>query len=87
MWKRFNHHCWYVFWAPPCVIQLLQGKWDQIVPKEQSQQIYDAITKNGGTVEYKIYPNEGHHFLVEETMKDTLEREIMFYMKCFKIGL
>ncbi|KAF9073509.1 alpha/beta-hydrolase [Rhodocollybia butyracea] len=64
---------------------ILQGDIDCVVPKEQSEIVYESIKKRGGVVEYKLYPGEGHGFRKEETQCDALERELAFY--CRVLGL
>jgi len=64
---------------------LLQGADDEVVPKEQSDKIYEAI-KDRVIVEYKVYKGEGHGWRKAETIKDAIEREIKFYNKVLKIG-
>ena len=56
-----------------------------VVPKEQSEAIYENIKGRGGEVEYKLYPEEGHGFRKEETMRDACERELAFYEKILKL--
>lgn len=58
---------------------LLHGELDKVVPKEQTQLIYDTIRRRGGVVELKMYPEEGHGWRQEKNMKDALERELQFY--------
>ncbi|KAG5634963.1 hypothetical protein H0H81_000199 [Sphagnurus paluster] len=58
---------------------ILQGEIDKVVPKEQADLIYRIVKERGGTVEYKLYPGEGHGWRKEETIKDALERELRFY--------
>ena len=41
---------------------LLAGGNDPRCPKEEAQQVVDAVKKRGGVVEYKVYENEGHGF-------------------------
>jgi dipeptidyl aminopeptidase/acylaminoacyl peptidase len=41
--------------------------------------IYEKLKAKGGVVEYKLYPGEGHGWRREETLRDSLEREIRFY--------
>jgi dipeptidyl aminopeptidase/acylaminoacyl peptidase len=60
---------------------ILQGDIDRVVPKEQSEEIYESIKSRGGIVEYKLYAEEGHGWRRDETMCDALEREIGFYEK------
>jgi dipeptidyl aminopeptidase/acylaminoacyl peptidase len=59
--------------------QILQGEIDKVVPKEQSELIYQSIKQQGGDVEYKLYPGEGHGWRQEVTMRDALERELGFF--------
>lgn len=39
---------------------VIQGKNDPRVPYTESEQIVEAVKKRGGTVEYKLYDDEGH---------------------------
>ena len=41
---------------------VLQGANDPRVPKIESDEIVEAVRKNGGTVEYLLFPDEGHGF-------------------------
>ncbi|MBZ5549552.1 MAG: S9 family peptidase [Acidobacteriia bacterium] len=41
---------------------LLQGENDPRVPKEEAQQVFDALKAAGNTVELHYYPQEGHGF-------------------------
>ncbi|SPE44401.1 Peptidase S9 prolyl oligopeptidase active site domain protein (modular protein) [Candidatus Sulfotelmatobacter sp. SbA7] len=49
---------------------LLAGGHDPRCPKEESQQVVDAVKKRGGTVELKVYENEGHGFARVENQID-----------------
>jgi dipeptidyl aminopeptidase/acylaminoacyl peptidase len=53
---------------------LLAGGNDPRCPKEESQQVVDAVKKRGGTVELKIYENEGHGFARVENQIDAYKR-------------
>jgi dipeptidyl aminopeptidase/acylaminoacyl peptidase len=53
---------------------LLAGANDPLCPPDQSQQVVDAIKKNGGKVELKIYQNEGHEFSRVEDQIDAYKR-------------
>ncbi|KAF9005454.1 Alpha/Beta hydrolase protein [Cyathus striatus] len=70
-----------IYYASRVVVPLLilQGDADRVVPKEQSEEIYESIKSRGGVVEYKLYSGEGHGWRRDETMCDALEREIGFY--------
>jgi dipeptidyl aminopeptidase/acylaminoacyl peptidase len=47
-----------------------QGANDPRVKQAESEQIVDAITKNGGSVTYVLYPDEGHGFARPENRID-----------------
>ncbi|KAF7329062.1 Peptidase-S9 domain-containing protein [Mycena kentingensis (nom. inval.)] len=64
---------------------ILQGDIDRVVPKEQSEVIYESIKRRGGVVEYKLYEGEGHGFRKEDTLVDALERELAFYERVLQI--
>lgn len=53
---------------------LLAGGHDPRCPAEESQQVVDAIKKRGGTVELKVYENEGHGFSKVENQIDAYQR-------------
>ena len=53
---------------------LLAGGHDPRCPKEETLQVVDAIKKQGGTAEYKIYDNEGHGFARVENQIDAYKR-------------
>jgi dipeptidyl aminopeptidase/acylaminoacyl peptidase len=57
---------------------LLAGGHDPRCPHEESQQVVDAIKKRGGTVEYKVYENEGHGFSKVENQIDAYKRAADF---------
>ena len=57
---------------------LLAGGHDPRCPKEETQQVVDSITKRGGTVESKIYENEGHGFARVENQIDAYSRVASF---------
>jgi dipeptidyl aminopeptidase/acylaminoacyl peptidase len=53
---------------------LLAGGHDPRCPKEETQQVVDAIKKRGGTVDAKVYENEGHGFARVENLIDAYKR-------------
>jgi dipeptidyl aminopeptidase/acylaminoacyl peptidase len=59
---------------------LLAGGHDPRCPKEETQQVVDAIKKRGGTVEAKIYDNEGHGFARVENQIDAYKRVADFLL-------
>jgi dipeptidyl aminopeptidase/acylaminoacyl peptidase len=59
---------------------LLAGGHDPRCPKSETQQVVDAIKKRGGTVDYKIYENEGHGFARVENQIDAYQRVADFLL-------
>jgi dipeptidyl aminopeptidase/acylaminoacyl peptidase len=57
---------------------LLAGGHDPRCPSEESQQVVDAIKKRGGTIELKVYENEGHGFAKVENQIDAYQRAASF---------
>ena len=53
---------------------MLAGGHDPRCPKSETLQVVDAIKKRGGTVDYKIYENEGHGFARVENQIDANQR-------------
>jgi len=53
---------------------LLAGGNDPRCPQEEAQQVVDAVKKRAGTVELKIYENEGHGFARVENQIDAYQR-------------
>jgi len=59
---------------------LLAGGHDPRCPKSETQQVVDAIKKRGGTVDYKVYENEGHGFARVENQIDAYKRVADFLL-------
>ena len=59
---------------------LLAGGHDPRCPKSETQQVVDAIKKRDGTVDYKIYENEGHGFARVENQIDAYKRVADFLL-------
>jgi len=57
---------------------LLAGGNDPRCPKEETQQVVDAVKKRGGVAESKIYENEGHGFSRVENQIDAYKRASQF---------
>ncbi len=60
---------------------LLQGENDPRVPKEEAQQVFDALKAAGNTVELHYYPHEGHGFEKRENRIDALLRIVQWFDK------
>ncbi len=62
---------------------VFQGEDDRVVPKSQSDEIVDAVRRNGVPCEYHVYPGEGHGFRKNETIEHfytTLEKFLRQYV-------
>ena len=59
---------------------LLAGGHDPRCPKSETQQVVEAIKKRGGTVDSKIYENEGHGFARVENQIDAYQRVADFLL-------
>jgi len=59
---------------------LLAGGHDPRCPKSETQQVVDAIKKHGGTVDSKVYENEGHGFARVENQIDAYKRVADFLL-------
>ena len=59
---------------------LLAGGHDPRCPKSETLQVVDAIRKRGGSVDYKIYENEGHGFARVENQIDAYKRVADFLL-------
>jgi dipeptidyl aminopeptidase/acylaminoacyl peptidase len=57
---------------------LLAGGHDPRCPNSETMQVVDAIKKRGGSVDYKIYANEGHGFARVENQIDAYKRAADF---------
>ena len=55
-------------------LYLLAGGNDPRCPKEEAQQVVDAVKKHGGIAEYKVYENEGHGFGRVDNQIDAYKR-------------
>ena len=59
---------------------LLAGGHDPRCPKSETEQVVAAIKKRGGTVDYKVYENEGHGFARVENQIDAYKRVADFLL-------
>lgn len=57
---------------------ILAGANDPRCPKEESDQVVEAISRRGGVVEYKFYADEGHGFARIENGVDSFQRTVAF---------
>ena len=57
---------------------LLAGANDIRCPAEETEQMTEAVRRNGGVVEVKVYENEGHGFARRENTIDAIKRAAKF---------
>ncbi len=62
-------------------VMLIHGKDDVVVPFDQSQQIYDALTKAGKPVELVVMKEEDHWLSREPSRVQSLEAMVGFLLK------
>ncbi|HMC15296.1 MAG TPA: S9 family peptidase [Albitalea sp.] len=66
-----------------CPMIFFQGLDDKVVPPAQSQTMVDALASRGIPVAYLTFEGEGHGFRRLETIRRTLEAELLFYAHVF----
>ena len=62
-----------------CPLLVLQGDNDPRVPKEEAQQVVDALRSDGKIVDAHYYSNEGHGFVKRENQIDAIKRTIEWF--------
>ncbi|MBA8816438.1 dipeptidyl aminopeptidase/acylaminoacyl peptidase [Microbacterium halimionae] len=62
---------------------ILQGTDDAVVPPSQAEAIRDALRARGIPLAYVLYEGEGHGFRRQETIVDSLEKEVAFLGSVF----
>jgi dipeptidyl aminopeptidase/acylaminoacyl peptidase len=63
---------------------ILQGENDPRVPKEEAEQVFALLKKDGKTVDAHYYPNEGHGFEKRENQIDSIRRTVAWFDKYLK---
>ena len=67
-----------------CPVIFFQGAQDKVVPLNQAQCMYEALKQRGIKSELIIYDNEEHGFRQSETIRDSFEKELQFYLDAFE---
>jgi dipeptidyl aminopeptidase/acylaminoacyl peptidase len=62
-------------------IAIFQGGKDPIVPREQAEQIVEALKRNSIPHEFYLYPEEGHGFKKKENVADFYLKSELFLQK------
>jgi dipeptidyl aminopeptidase/acylaminoacyl peptidase len=68
-----------------CPVIFFQGIADRVVPKEQAEKMFDALSKKGLPVAAQYFAGEQHGFRKAETIIQSLENELSFYRLIFKL--
>jgi dipeptidyl aminopeptidase/acylaminoacyl peptidase len=63
-----------------CPVIFFQGSEDKIVPLNQAKMLYDALKKRDIPTELIVYEGEQHGFRKSENIRDSLEKELAFYL-------
>jgi len=66
-----------------CPMIFFQGLDDKVVPPAQSEAMVEALGSRGIPVAYLAFEGEGHGFRRMETIRRTLEAELLFYAHVF----
>jgi dipeptidyl aminopeptidase/acylaminoacyl peptidase len=64
-----------------CPVIFFQGSEDLIVPLNQAEKMYEALKKRGIMTELVVYEGEQHGFRKAQNIRDSLEKELAFYLK------
>ena len=56
----------------------MHGLLDPYVPPQQSEELVEALRREGKTYEYKTYPDEGHGILRKANLLDYTARMELF---------
>lgn len=62
-----------------CPVIFFQGIEDRVVPKEQAEQMFDALASKGLPVAAQYFAGEQHGFRQAETIMQCLQNELAFY--------
>jgi len=66
----------------PVLVQ--HGEKDSRVPFTQSKELYQVLTAQKKSIQYVIYPKEGHIFYDPVTIRDSIERNLKWFLYYLK---
>ncbi len=66
-----------------CPVIFFQGSEDLVVPPNQAEKMYEALQSRGIKTELVIYEGEQHGFRQAHNIRDSLEKELAFYLSIF----
>jgi dipeptidyl aminopeptidase/acylaminoacyl peptidase len=68
-----------------CPVIFFQGSDDRVVPKQQAEKMFAALSKKGLPVAAQYFAGEQHGFRKAETIIQSLENELSFYRLIFNL--
>jgi dipeptidyl aminopeptidase/acylaminoacyl peptidase len=68
-----------------CPVIFMQGEEDKVVPPQQARSMAAALRDKGVYTELILYAGEQHGFRRAATIIDTLQSELAFYQRVFKL--
>jgi dipeptidyl aminopeptidase/acylaminoacyl peptidase len=69
-----------------CPVIFFQGAEDLIVPLDQAEKMHDALKARGIMTNLIVYEGEQHGFRKSQNIRDSLEKELAFYLKVWKVA-
>lgn len=70
-----------------CPVIFFQGLEDRVVPPDQTEKMFNALSRKGLPVSYMPFDGEQHGFRRAENIKRALDAELYFYSKVFSFRL
>lgn len=67
-----------------CPVIFFQGTEDKVVPPNQAEKMYKALKNRGILTELVLYEGEQHGFRKAENIRNSLEKELNFYLRAWK---
>jgi dipeptidyl aminopeptidase/acylaminoacyl peptidase len=70
-----------------CPVIFFQGLEDKVVPPDQTEKMFNALSRKGLPVSYLPFEGEQHGFRRSKNIKRALDAELYFYSKVFSFRL
>jgi dipeptidyl aminopeptidase/acylaminoacyl peptidase len=68
-----------------CPVIFFQGLDDKVVPPNQAEKLYNILKEKNIPTCYVTYEGEGHGFRQADNIKHSLQSELYFYSRIFKL--
>lgn len=68
-----------------CPVIFFQGREDKVVPLNQAEKMHQALKDRGILTELILYEGEQHGFRKAENIRDSLEKELKFYLRAWEL--